>query len=211
LGINKLWAIFQENITTMKSIAKIFLLTLIISSCNSKHKECKPEIKEYYFHNNSTICEFKKGDSIGEEIMKNRELYDGVIKTSGLNFFFKGNNTVFEYYHEYEQCYSEPSGELFLFQVPSYLDEFKVKDNNLAYLRYTYGQGGQLTGLCDWAFNKGTIQGEKTNDSTWSIKVDICGKCTDIFGKTNDSTKIKYNSNYIKHDNNCDRYIQIKK
>jgi len=195
----------------MKYIMKIFLLTLIISSCNSKHKNCKPDVKAYYFHNNSTIREFTKGDSIAENIMKNPAQYDGGLEAAGFKFIFKGENTVFEYYHDYEQCYSESFIETFLFQVPSYLDDFKVTGENLKYLHCTYDCTGPSIGCFDWTFKKGMINGKKTNDTTWLVKVDVTGYCGDTINKSDDSVNIKYFANFIKHDKHCDRYIQTKK
>jgi hypothetical protein len=195
----------------MKSEFIIAIFYMLVVSCNNDEKHCKPELKEFLFHNNSSVCKFRSGDSITERFITNKDYYEELHPYQPQNscFIIDGNSNVFEYNYKAKQCYSEVYWEYFLFQIPSYLEEFKVQDKNLEYLHCALDQTCQFCECFEWDFNRGTINGKRINDSTWFVNVDITAHCKDSLFHS--ELKIKYNANYIKHKGNCKNYLYKKK
>ena len=192
----------------MKINLLITILILMLFSCKKKVNNCIPEIKEYYFHNNSAVCNFQQNDSITDRFFRNKDLYDIPYQQIHSCFLIDGTNTVFEYNYHKRQCTSEPYLEYFLFQVPSFLDEFKVKDRDLKYLHCALDQTCQICGCHNWIYNKGLIYGKKINNSKWFVSVDIIAQCNDSLSKND--VKIKYDATYFIHKGHCENYVYKK-
>jgi hypothetical protein len=182
------------------------LILFLTVSCNHSDMDCKPETKEYYYHTNSTICNFPYPDSISDRYFRDKDKYEkkySMFKP----FIIDGNNIVFEYIYHAKQCYSEPYYQYLVFQIPAYLDAFKVSDKNLKYLNCGFEEVSQV-----WEgyrqINKGTISGKRIYDSTWYIMADITAHCTDS-NSTNGDIQVKFNGTFKNH-NNCTNYINKK-
>jgi hypothetical protein len=149
----------------MNNIKYLTLIFFLINSCSSIKLDCKPEVRDFFYHTNSSVCMFQIGDTVSERYMNTRNLYDTIIPFNSC-FIIDGDNIVFEYNYHAKQCITEPYWQYFLFQIPSYLTQFKVQNEDLKYLHCDLDLTCQRCGCFDWSFKEGTIGGKKINDST---------------------------------------------
>jgi len=106
----------------MNNIKYLTLIFFLINSCSSIKLDCKPEVRDFFYHTNSSVCMFQIGDTVSERYMNTRNLYDTIIPFNSC-FIIDGDNIVFEYNYHAKQCITEPYWQYFLFQIPSYLDK----------------------------------------------------------------------------------------
>ncbi len=146
----------------MKYPLSICIVVLLIVSCSKKEdKQISSYFKTHYYKNNSSIIDNSIGDMP-------RLLYS-VLDT--------GNKTVFEYRLEADNViyngHGYPYYAVIRFEADSDVNSINYADSGLAeHMCYYYSRALQPV---YWGalIYKGNINGQKLNDGTWKIELNI--------------------------------------